>query len=83
MKYLLILAFLLVGCKGTKVYPLVEIGHERSHDLETRAGLTFVTGKGNTYDLLGGYRFRVSNHEANLVQPEGLIVDFRFRGGSR
>lgn len=81
-----VLAVLLcAGCKGTKVYPLVEIGFERAHEVEGRVGATFVTPNGTEIDALGGYRFRVDDgpHAPHKVQGMAPIVELRIRGSRR
>ena len=81
MRHLVPILLLLAGCKA---YPFAEIEHERSHEVEVRAGVTLV-GKttGHEVDVFGGRRFRLSDHVDDKVQGRDPIVGLRFRWGRK
>ncbi len=83
MKYLLILLFLMVGCKGfenTRVYPTAEIESRYSHNAWLAGGVNVVSEK-HSFDFLLGTNLGISDHRDDKIQLDawGGVIRWRMK----
>jgi len=78
MRSLALLLLLACGCVGTKIRPMVELEHRRSHELETRFGVNLETRR-HSVDVYWAPILEITDHRADKIGGYWSAAGIRWR----